>query len=47
MRRHGSGPLGLARAFTPDFAYAAAVPVSLLASVVFYLTAGQAACPWC
>ena len=39
VRRHGSGPLGLARAFNPDFAYAAAVPVSLAASVVFYLTA--------
>jgi hypothetical protein len=39
VRRHGSGPLGLARAFNLDFAYAAAVPVSLAASVVFYLTA--------
>ena len=44
-RRGGAGPLGLARSFTPEFAYAAAVPVALLASVIFYLTEGQGRLP--
>ncbi len=41
VRRKGAGPLGMARVFTLGFAYAAAVPVALLASVAFYLTEGQ------
>ncbi len=39
VRRRGPGPLGLSRVFNLDFAYAAALPVSLLASVICYLTA--------
>ena len=38
VRRHGPGPLLLARVFTVDFAYAAAIPTALLCSVLFYLT---------
>ena len=41
VRRRGAGPLGMARVFTLDFAYAAAIPVALLASAAFYLTEGQ------
>jgi hypothetical protein len=41
VRRKGAGPLGMARIFTLGFAYTAAIPVALLASVVFYLTEGQ------
>src|ERR1022692_4599540 len=41
VRRRGAGPLALARSFTPEFAYAAAIPVALLASVIFYLIDGQ------
>jgi hypothetical protein len=41
VRRKGAGPLGMARMFTLDFAYAAAIPVALLASAIFYLTEGQ------
>jgi len=41
VRRRGAGPLGMAQMFTLDFAYAAAIPVALLASAVFYLTEGQ------
>jgi hypothetical protein len=41
VRRRGAGPLGMAQMFTLDFAYAAAVPVALLASAVFYLTEGR------
>ncbi len=40
VRRRGAGPLGVARALTPDVAYAAAIPFALLASVIFYLTEG-------
>lgn len=45
VRRRAAGPLGLARSFTPEFAYAAAIPVALLASVLFYLTEGQGRLP--
>src|ERR1035441_2619906 len=45
VRRRGAGPLGLARSFTPEFAYQAAIPVALLASVVFYLVEGQSRLP--
>jgi len=45
VRRRGAGPLGLARSFTPEFAYAAAIPVALLASVIFYLIDGQSRLP--
>ncbi len=41
VRRRGAGPLGMARMFTLDFAYATAIPVALLASAAFYLTEGQ------
>jgi hypothetical protein len=41
VRRKGSGPLGLARPITIEFAYAAAVPVTVLASVAFYLAEGH------
>ena len=41
VRRKGAGPLGMARMFTLDFAYRAAIPVGLLASVAFYLTEGH------
>src|SRR5580658_1741330 len=33
-----AGPLGVARGLTPDFAYQAALPVSAMASLAFYLT---------
>lgn len=45
VRRRGAGPLGLARSFTPEFAYAAAIPVALLASVIFYLIDGESRLP--
>jgi hypothetical protein len=45
VRRRGAGPLGAARSFTPEFAYAAAIPFALLASVVFYLIDGQSRLP--
>ena len=38
VQRKGAGPLTLAREFTLDFAYGAAIPVAVLASVAFYLT---------
>ncbi|MGA2235913.1 MAG: hypothetical protein ABSG23_10605 [Terriglobales bacterium] len=38
VRRRGAGPLGLARVFTLEVAYVAAIPVALLASAAFYLT---------
>lgn len=41
VRSREAGPLGMAQMFTPDFAYAAAIPVALLASVLFYLTEGR------
>ncbi|MGB9203849.1 MAG: hypothetical protein WCB94_07705, partial [Terriglobales bacterium] len=41
VRRTGAWPLGMARVYTLGFAYAAAVPVALLASAAFYLTEGQ------
>jgi len=37
-RRRGAGPLAVARGLTPDFAYQAALPVSALASIGFYLS---------
>ena len=45
VRRKGAGPLAPARMFTLDFAYTAAIPVALLASVAFYLTGGQGRLP--
>ncbi len=45
VRRHSAGPFALAQAFGPDFAYAAAIPVALLASVIFYLIDGQTRVP--
>ncbi len=40
-RRKGAGPLVVATTFTLHFAYAAAIPVALLASAAFYLAEGQ------
>jgi len=37
-RRRGAGPLTVARGITPDFAYQAALPMSALATIAFYLT---------
>lgn len=45
VRRRGAGPLTLAPTLTVDFAYAAAIPVALLASAVFYLAEGQNSLP--
>jgi hypothetical protein len=45
VRRIRPGPLAVGRAFTPDFAYATAVPVALLSSVFFYLIEGQSQIP--
>ncbi len=45
VRRRGAGPLGVARALTPDVAYAAAIPFALLASVIFYLIEGRSQVP--
>lgn len=45
VRRRTAGPLTLARTFTPDFAYAAAIPFALVSSVIFYLTEGQSSVP--
>ncbi len=45
VRRRSPGPLAIARYFSVDFAYAAAIPFALLASVVFYLTEGDAHLP--
>ena len=45
VRRHGAGPLALARSFTPEFAYEAAIPVVLAASVIFYLIEGPSRLP--
>jgi len=45
VRRKGAGPLALARMFTLDFAYTAAIPVALLASAAFYLTEGRGRLP--
>jgi hypothetical protein len=41
VQRRGAGPLTLAREFTVDFAYKAAIPVAVLAAVAFYLTEGH------
>ena len=45
VRRRGPGVLGVARSFTPEFAYAAAVPVAVIASIFFYLTEGKSLLP--
>src|SRR5580700_10339472 len=45
VQRQGAGPLTLAREFTLDFAYGAAIPVAVLASVALYLTQGQSRLP--
>ena len=45
VQRQGAGPLILAREFTLDFAYGAAIPVAVLTSVAFYLTQGQSRLP--
>jgi hypothetical protein len=39
-RRGSSGPLGVAQTFTPEFAYAIAIPTAVLCSVAFYFTEG-------
>jgi hypothetical protein len=41
VRRKGAGPLTLGREFTLEFAYAAAIPATVLSCVAFYLTEGQ------
>jgi len=41
VRRPGPGPFEHTQVFTAEFAYAAAVPVALLASLGFYVTEGQ------
>ena len=45
VRRRTAGPLTLARTFTPDFAYAAAIPFALVCSVIIYLTEGLSSVP--
>jgi len=45
VRRKGAGPLELAREFTVDSAYRAAIPVAVLASVSFYLADGKSGLP--
>ena len=45
VRRKTAGPLGMGRMFTLDFSYAVAIPVSLLASVAFYLIGGSGRLP--
>jgi len=45
VRRRSAGPLALARSITPDFAYSAALPVSLIASLIYYLIEGQTRLP--
>jgi hypothetical protein len=42
VQRKGAGPLAPVREFTLDFAYGAAIPVAVLASVAFFLTEGHA-----
>ncbi len=37
-RRRGAGPLTVAGSISPEFAYSAALPVAMLASIGFYLT---------
>ena len=45
VRRHGPGPLALARSFSLDFAYAAAIPFAVLSSVIYYLIEGESRLP--
>jgi hypothetical protein len=45
VRRKGAGPLGIARMFTVDLVYSAALPAVLLSSVLFYLTDGPGNVP--
>ncbi len=45
VRRRGPGPLAVTRSFSLDFAYAAAIPFALLASVIFYLIEGDSHLP--
>ena len=45
VRRRTAGPLTLARTFTPDFAYAAAIPFAFVSSVIFYLIEGTSSVP--
>lgn len=45
VRRTRPGLLAVGRAFTPDFAYATALPVALLSSVFFYLIEGESQIP--
>jgi hypothetical protein len=40
VERKGAGPLGVTRIFTLDVAYAAALPMALTSSALFYLTDG-------
>jgi hypothetical protein len=44
-RRRGAGPLRVTEVFTLEFAYAAAIPVAVLASVFFYFTQGSSRLP--
>jgi hypothetical protein len=45
VRRKGAGPFVLGQAFTLEFAYEAAIPASVVASVIFYLIEGQSRLP--
>jgi hypothetical protein len=45
VRRKSAGPMTPARVFTLDLAYTAAIPVTVLASVVFYLIEGRGSLP--
>ncbi len=45
VRRRSAGALTLARTFTPDFAYAAAIPFAFASSVIFYLIEGRSGMP--
>jgi hypothetical protein len=45
VRRKGAGPFVLGRAFSLEFAYGAAIPAAVMASVIFYLIEGQSRLP--
>ena len=45
VRRHGTGPLTLTHSFDLHFAYQAAIPFSLFASVIFFLVEGPGRLP--
>ena len=46
VRRRSAGPFAITRTFTPDLAYAVALPAALLCSALFYLLDTQTVCRW-